>query len=84
VLKHNFDFIFCNEDEARSYAGIRDLEEVCHHLAAVSKYFVITMGQRGSLIFDGHSKIQIEAHRVHAIDTTGAGDMLELFCMEFQ
>ena len=35
---------------------------------------IVTMGSKGSLICDGENAAFVKAHKVEAVDTTGAGD----------
>ena len=44
-------------------------------LKAVAKTFVITLGAKGALVFDGSEEISIEPFPTKAIDTNGAGDL---------
>ena len=41
----------------------------------MAKYFVVTRGENGAMIFDGDTFIDIEPYEVKAIDSNGAGDM---------
>ena len=49
--------------------------EACRVMAAkgVSR-MIVTLGSRGSMIFDGTAARRIDAVRVEAVDTTAAGD----------
>jgi sugar/nucleoside kinase (ribokinase family) len=69
------DFLFANESEAFQMAETQDLNEAIAHLKTLAKGFAITLGPKGSLIFDGETLIEIESFPVKAIDTVGAGDM---------
>ncbi|MBF0208057.1 MAG: adenosine kinase, partial [Oligoflexia bacterium] len=75
VLSRGIDFIFCNEDEARAYAGVRDINSASNKLREVSKNFVITQGSHGSLIYDGDRYYKVDPYPTSAVDTTGAGDV---------
>ncbi|MCP4274555.1 MAG: adenosine kinase, partial [Gammaproteobacteria bacterium] len=44
-------------------------------LKNICNRFIITLGSKGALIFDGDHYIDIDAHPVKAIDTNGAGDL---------
>lgn len=74
MLGDGVDLLFCNEEEARLWTGAADLGEACVALRSFAKQFVITRGAKGSVLFDGNYFIEIDAHKVKAVDTTGAGD----------
>ncbi len=74
MLGEGVDLLFCNEQEARLWTGAADLGEACVALRSFAKQFVITRGAKGSVLFDGNYFIEIDAHKVKAVDTTGAGD----------
>ena len=38
------------------------------------KHVIVTLGENGSLYVDAEKHINIEPHKVHAVDTTAAGD----------
>jgi sugar/nucleoside kinase (ribokinase family) len=69
------DFLFANESEAFQMSDTQDLNAAIAHLKTLAKGFAITLGPKGSLIFDGETLIEIESFPVKAIDTVGAGDM---------
>lgn len=69
------DFLFANESEALEIAGTQSLDDGIAYLKTLAKGFAITLGPKGSIIFDGETLINIEAFPVKAIDTVGAGDM---------
>ena len=76
------DYLIVNETEASFLAGSKS-EVLTQDKARLigtklisngSKRVIITLAERGSLYFDGHSKIYTPALEVKAIDTTAAGD----------
>jgi sugar/nucleoside kinase (ribokinase family) len=69
------DLLFANESEALELAGTQDLNDAIAYFKTLAKTFAITLGAKGSIIFDGKELIQIEPFPVKAIDTVGAGDM---------
>lgn len=75
VLGEGVDLLFCNEAEARIFSGANDVRVAADHLTKLAKSFVITLGPRGALVFDGKSFKNVEAFKTKAIDTTGAGDL---------
>lgn len=75
MIGDGVDLLFCNEHEAKSWAGTDDLEQAIESLKQVAKTFAITLGAKGALIYDGKHCIEISPHTVTAIDSNGAGDM---------
>jgi sugar/nucleoside kinase (ribokinase family) len=69
------DLLFANESEAFELAGTQDLAEAIQYLKTIAKTFAVTLGPKGSLIFDGKTLIEIAPFPVKAIDTVGAGDI---------
>jgi sugar/nucleoside kinase (ribokinase family) len=69
------DLLFANESEAFELAGTQNLAEAIEYLKTISKTFAVTLGPKGSIVFDGQSLIEIEPFPVKAIDTVGAGDI---------
>jgi sugar/nucleoside kinase (ribokinase family) len=69
------DLLFANESEAFELAGTQDLTEAIKYLKTISKTFAVTLGPKGSIVFDGQSLIEIAPFPVKAIDTVGAGDI---------
>lgn len=74
VIGDGIDLLFCNEEEAMLYTGTENLAEAQEALKSSAKKFVITLGEKGALVYDGVSFISIEPNKVHAIDSNGAGD----------
>lgn len=75
IIGNGVDFLFANEIESLKMANTDDLKTAIDYIKTISKCFAITCGAKGSLIFDGEKLIEIEATKVKAIDTVGAGDM---------
>ncbi len=69
------DLLFCNEQEVKLWSGESELEAACKALEKVAKQFAVTLGANGARLFDGERYIDIDAHKVRAIDSNGAGDM---------
>lgn len=69
------DLLFCNEHEALDFTGARNLNDAREELKKSAKTFIITLGKNGAMIWDGTMFIDIEPHKVEAIDSNGAGDM---------
>lgn len=75
IVGDGVDLLFCNIEEARLYTSLDDIEDVREALKGIAKEFVVTLGEDGSLIWDGLNFIEIAPVPTKAIDTTGAGDM---------
>jgi len=75
VVGSGVDLLFCNEEEAMLYTDTNNLLEAKEALRKSAKKFVITLGEKGALIFDGKTFIDVEPYKVKAIDTNGAGDL---------
>jgi ribokinase len=64
-----------NRREAAEVTGEDDPEAAARALAArTGAPVVVTLGERGALVFDATARDLVPAPRVHAVDTTGAGD----------
>jgi sugar/nucleoside kinase (ribokinase family) len=75
MLGSGVDLLFTNDSEAFEMAGTQDLTQTIAYLKTISKTFALTLGAKGSLIFDGQTLLEIAPYPVKAIDTVGAGDM---------
>jgi sugar/nucleoside kinase (ribokinase family) len=69
------DLVFCNEQEAMSWAGSDTVAAAAEAMKQCAKAFAITLGSKGALVWDGENFHNIAPHAVKAIDTNGAGDM---------
>jgi sugar/nucleoside kinase (ribokinase family) len=69
------DLLFANEAEAKGMAGTSDLDGAVAYLKTIAREFAITRGPKGALVWDGERTIDIDAVKVQAVDTVGAGDM---------
>ena len=80
VTNKLIDYFTPNENEAEFYTGIkindeRDARESAKKLLNMGiKNVIITLGEKGLFYSNGIDEIYIEANKVKAIDTTGAGD----------
>lgn len=74
------DCLVVNEPEASFYSGVEivDRETAIKHnrqlLNRVRDLLIVTLGESGSIVFQGEHAYQIEPYQVTAIETTGAGD----------
>lgn len=75
MLGNGVDLLFSNESEAKKLAGTTDLTTALEHLKTISKQFALTRGAQGVILYDGKELIELDAVKVEAVDTVGAGDM---------
>jgi len=75
ILSPKIEMLFANREEALAFAGTSKFEEALERLKQVSRCFAVTLGARGSLVFDGQVLHEIPAAPAKPIDTLGAGDM---------
>jgi len=68
------DIVLANEDEAKAYTGMGETESL-EILAGKVDTAVVKIGKKGALLAQGKKRIQVDAHLVKALDTTGAGDL---------
>ena len=71
------DVIIPNQDEARLILGCAggDLDSLARELQALGVgQVVLTIGDRGSILYESSRKICQPAHALKAVDTTGASD----------
>ncbi|WP_346838748.1 adenosine kinase [Microbulbifer sp. SAOS-129_SWC] len=69
------DLLFCNRDEALAFTGTESVDAAAAALRDYCRSFAITLGGDGALLWDGERQHRVNAPKVHAIDTNGAGDM---------
>ncbi len=75
VVGDGVDLLFCNEEEAMLFTEKNNISEAREELKKAAKKFVITMGKKGAMVYDGEDFINIDPNPVQAVDSTGAGDM---------
>ncbi len=75
IIGNGVDLLFCNESEALLFTETTDIPSACQQLQQYAKKFVITLGPKGSLVYDGEHFHTVPGYQVKAIDTVGAGDM---------
>jgi len=75
MIGSGVDLLFCNEAEALEWSNTQNLQEAILALKKIARQFVITLGSKGALLFDGQQALQVAAFPVKAVDTNGAGDI---------
>ncbi|MBU7032119.1 MAG: ribokinase [Theionarchaea archaeon] len=73
-----FDFVKPNEPEARTMTGLNASEKPHTVIERLYDYspttWIVTLAEKGSLIYDGSELLKIPAFSTTATDPTGAGD----------
>lgn len=75
IIGEGVDVLFCNEEEACTYTGEENLESAIIKLQNIADKVIVTRGSKGAKVITGDKYVEIEASKVNAIDTNGAGDM---------
>ncbi|MBI1314439.1 adenosine kinase [bacterium] len=75
LIEGPVDLLFCNLEEARALTHKHDPADCAHDIHQHAALVALTLGSDGSLLMEGNHLIPIEGVSVHAVDTTGAGDM---------
>ncbi len=75
LIGSGVDLVFCNEAEALEWGKTDSMAEAIEAIKQVAKTFVITLGAKGAITFDGETLADVTAHKVDAVNTNGAGDM---------
>lgn len=75
VLRERIDIVFLNAEEARALTdeAPEDAAPIIAERARLT-VVVVKLGARGAIVWHEGVAHHIEAERVHAVDTTGAGD----------
>ena len=69
------DYLVPNEHELESLSGTSDVIAGARRLLSKGAHNVIvTLGEKGSMLVNSETTIKVEPHKVHAVDTTAAGD----------
>lgn len=75
IIGKQVDLLFANENEALLFTRADTIDQAKEAMKQYAKTFVITMGDKGALIYDGTTFTHIEAYQVPVLDTVGAGDV---------
>jgi len=74
IVNEYVDIIFANAEEARAFTGLGPVEAL-DEMSKRCEIAVVKTGADGSWIKRGDEVVKVEALKVNAIDTTGAGDL---------
>jgi sugar/nucleoside kinase (ribokinase family) len=75
IIDGQVDILFCNEDEAKLFTEADEMDQVTERLKQYAHTFVITLGSRGALVFDGTRITHVLSYETKVVDTVGAGDV---------
>lgn len=75
IIGNPIDILFCNEQEALLFTETTSLNQAKQKLKDYAKTFVITLGEKGAMVYNGHDFYIIPAYKVNILDTVGAGDI---------
>jgi sugar/nucleoside kinase (ribokinase family) len=75
IIGDKVDILFCNEDEAKLFTEANELEQATEKLKQYADTFVITLGSRGALVFNGTRISHVPSYETKVVDTVGAGDV---------
>ncbi len=69
------DYLVPNEHELEALSGEKDVIKGARNLLVKGvKNVIVTLGSKGSILVNNNEIIEVAPHKVHAIDTTAAGD----------
>jgi len=74
LVVEQVDVLFANEAELRTLYDA-DLDAAVERARAEVETSCVTLGPQGSLIVTGEGTVEVPAHPVAVVDTTGAGDL---------
>jgi sugar/nucleoside kinase (ribokinase family) len=75
LIEGPVDLLFCNLEEARALTGLHDAVDCAKEIHRHAENVALTLGADGSILMHAGEVIAVSSAPVHAVDTTGAGDM---------
>lgn len=75
LVANQVDILFANEHEALALYEVDSFEEALAAARADVEIAAVTRGPAGSVVARGDDLVDVEAHPVEVVDTTGAGDL---------
>ena len=75
MIGDGLDYLFCNEEEAQTWCGSRDINVVAAEVAKLGRVVCLTRSALGCLVLENGQITEVPAAKVKAVDTNGAGDM---------
>ena len=81
LLGNGVDWLFCNEEEALTWAKTDRLDVAIAELKDIGRVCFLTLGRRGSLSVVKGRPTEAPGFPAAAVDTTGAGDIYAGACL---
>jgi sugar/nucleoside kinase (ribokinase family) len=81
ILGNGVHSLFCNEEEALSWARTDRLDLALNELRDIGRTVCVTLGKRGCLVVTGHDATPVPGFAAQAVDTNGAGDIFAGACL---
>jgi sugar/nucleoside kinase (ribokinase family) len=75
IISTKIDLIFANHEEALSITGSTDVESAVNKLGELCSEVVVTLSDKGSLVYSNDKTIESKGRQVNVLNTNGAGDM---------
>ena len=75
ITSRYVDLLIGNHEEAQALMGVENPTDAIRAMAPYCDLAVVTMGSRGALLREGDRLVETVAHKIHPVDSTGAGDM---------
>ena len=75
MVGEGLDYLFCNEEESQTWCGSQDLDVICQQMAKLARVVCLTRSAKGCIVLANGQRKEVEAVKVEALDTNGAGDM---------
>jgi sugar/nucleoside kinase (ribokinase family) len=75
MIGDGLDYLFANEEEAKTWCGTSDLDAIIGQLSSLAKTVCLTRGPQGCIVVQGGQRTDVPAVPTQALDTNGAGDM---------
>ena len=75
LVAEQVDILFANEAEALSLYQVDTFEDALAAARSDVEVVALTRGPRGSVVARGDEVVEVDAHPVEVVDTTGAGDL---------
>ncbi len=75
IIGNGVNHIFCNEEEALTWAGTDRLDIAVKELRDAAQGLSITLGAKGSMVVDANGQHEVAGFDTKVIDTNGAGDI---------
>lgn len=69
------DLVFCNEVEAKAFAGTDIAADAFKALKQAAPHVAMTLGDKGSMVYFDGAEYSVPSYAATPIDSTGAGDM---------